>query len=87
MCHRLLSWAPRCRDRQTTTAAAAAAAATTTTTTTTTTCTNHHQRGHHRKHPPCRMLDGAWNVSPEGPYRSLEELWDTQQEQRTSAKE
>lgn len=30
------------------------------------------------------MLDGAWFVSPEGPYRTLEELWDTQHEQATS---
>ncbi len=32
----------------------------------------------------CRMLDGAWCVSPEGPYRSLEELWDTEHERGTS---
>ncbi|PSC70237.1 low CO2-induced aldose reductase isoform B [Micractinium conductrix] len=32
----------------------------------------------------CRMLDGAWCVSPDGPYRSLEELWDTPHEERTS---
>ena len=31
-----------------------------------------------------RMLDGAWCVSPDGPYRSLEELWDTPHEERTS---
>ncbi|KAL4428139.1 hypothetical protein ABPG75_002228 [Micractinium tetrahymenae] len=31
-----------------------------------------------------RMLDGKWCVSPEGPYRSLEELWDTEREQGTS---
>ncbi|KAL4420161.1 hypothetical protein ABPG77_008297 [Micractinium sp. CCAP 211/92] len=31
-----------------------------------------------------RMLDGAWCISPEGPYRSLEELWDTEHERGTS---
>eukprot|EP00887_Chlorella_sp_A99_P004120 scaffold23.g4120.t1 len=30
-----------------------------------------------------RMLDGSWLVSPEGPYRSLEELWDTEKEVTT----
>lgn len=30
------------------------------------------------------MLDGAWCLSAEGPYRSLEELWDTPHEARTS---
>ena len=33
-----------------------------------------------------RMLDGAWFLSPEGPYRTLEELWDTQGEVQTSSK-
>ncbi|EFN52545.1 hypothetical protein CHLNCDRAFT_138982 [Chlorella variabilis] len=34
--------------------------------------------------PQYRMLDGAWFCSPEGPYRTLEELWDTEYEERTS---
>ncbi|PRW45679.1 aldehyde oxidoreductase isoform B [Chlorella sorokiniana] len=34
-----------------------------------------------------RMLDGAWFLSPEGPYRTLEELWDTEHEEQTSRKE
>jgi hypothetical protein len=35
-------------------------------------------------HTPRRMLDGGWFLSPEGPYRSLEELWDTEHEEPTS---
>lgn len=35
---------------------------------------------------PHRMLDGGWFLSPEGPYRTLEELWDTESETATSGK-
>lgn len=30
------------------------------------------------------MLDGSWCVSPQGPYPTLEALWDTEQEVQTS---
>ena len=30
------------------------------------------------------MLDGNWFLKAEGPYKTLEDLWDRQDEKRTS---